>query len=62
MYKIFVACLSIFWIFDILNMPFMQMFDTTYPVNFWAWLLIWLFIPGCGAVSRCKTDQSYRNT
>lgn len=22
-----------FWLMDILNMPFMEMFDTTYPLN-----------------------------
>lgn len=45
MYKIFNSILTIFWILDILDMPFMQMFDTTYPINGWAWFLIWLFIP-----------------
>lgn len=45
MYYIFYACLIIFWILDILNVPFMAMFDTTYAINGWAWFLIWLLIP-----------------
>lgn len=24
---------GIFWIMDIMNLPFMEMFDTTYPLN-----------------------------
>lgn len=46
MYRLFYIALTIFWIFDIINMPFMKIFDTTYPVNGLAWLLIWIFIPG----------------
>lgn len=34
--------LTIFWIMDILNMPFMRMFDTTYPLNGEFWLLVLL--------------------
>lgn len=45
MYKIFYSIVSIFWVLDILNMPFMQMFDTTYPINGWAWFLIWMLMP-----------------
>ena len=45
MYNIFCSAVTIFWIFDIVNMPFMEMFDTTYPINGLAWLLILLFIP-----------------
>ena len=36
----------IFWILDITNMPFMQIFDTTYPMNTGFWWLIWIFILG----------------
>lgn len=36
----------IFWILDITNMPFMQMFDTTYPMNTLFWWLIWIFVLG----------------
>ena len=34
-----------FWVFDITNMPFMEIFDTTYPINGWAWFLILLLVP-----------------
>lgn len=36
----------IFWILDITNMPFMEMFDTTYPMNGLFWWLIWIFVLG----------------
>lgn len=52
MYKIFKACLDIFWLFDILNLPFMEMFDTTYPINGWAWFLIFLIIPSTNYITR----------
>ena len=45
MYRIFYSLLVIFWIFDILNLPFMQIFDTTYPINTVEWILIWILIP-----------------
>lgn len=45
MYKLFYFALTVFWIFDIINIPFMEMFDAVYPVNTFAWLLIWIFIP-----------------
>jgi hypothetical protein len=45
MYKIFYSAVMIFWILDILNFSFMQMFDTTYPINELAWFLILLVIP-----------------
>lgn len=38
--------LVLLWILDITNMPFMAMFDTTYPINTLVWLLIWIFIIG----------------
>jgi hypothetical protein len=50
MYKAFYAIVTIFWILDILNFPFMQMFDTTHPINGWAWFLIWLFLPSTSTV------------
>lgn len=34
----------IFWILDITDMPFMEMFDTTYPMNTLFWWLIWIFV------------------
>ena len=45
MYKVFRALLDIVWVLDILNLPFMEMLDTTYPINGWAWFLIFLVIP-----------------
>lgn len=28
----------LFWVADVMNLPFMEMFDTTYPLNGWFWL------------------------
>lgn len=36
----------IFWILDITDMPFMVIFDTTYPMNTEFWWLIWIFVLG----------------
>lgn len=30
-----------FWLLDIFNFPFMQMFDTQIPINTAAWFVIW---------------------
>ena len=38
--------LILFWILDITNMPFMETFDTTYPINTLVWFLIWIFVIG----------------
>lgn len=40
------ASAVLFWIMDILNMPWMTQFDTTYPLNGWFWVLVWIFILG----------------
>lgn len=32
---------SVFWLLDICNMPFMEIFDTTYPLNTLFWFLFW---------------------
>lgn len=45
MYKTFRALITLVWIADILNLPQVEMLDTTYPINFLAWLLIFMFIP-----------------
>ena len=50
MYKLFYAALIIFWILDIVNVPFMEMFDTTYPINGLVWFLIWMFVPSTSVV------------
>ena len=54
MYTIFYASIMIFWILDILNLPFMQMFDATYPINGLAWFLIILFLPSTTYVTTKK--------
>ena len=36
--------LTFFWILDICNLPFMEIFDTLYPINDFEWFLIWLFL------------------
>lgn len=30
----------VFWLMDIMNMPFMEVFDTTYPLNGLFWFLM----------------------
>lgn len=46
--------ITIFWILDVCNMPFMEMFDTTYPLNTLFWLLVWLLCSGETVVERRK--------
>ena len=41
------TAVTLFWIMDILNMPFMEMFDTTYPLNTLFWILVFSL---CGGV------------
>lgn len=44
----FNALVIIFWILDILdilNLGFMEMFDTTYPLNTLFWVLYFLLVP-----------------
>lgn len=49
MYKLFKAILTIIWVIDILDFPCVQFLDTTIPINFLGWFLIWEFIPDeCG--------------
>ena len=45
MYKTFEALLTIIWILDIINLPFMQFLDTTIPINTLAWFLIIMLMP-----------------
>lgn len=44
MFDTFYSGLLIVWILDILNMPFMKMMDTTYPINEFEWFLIIIII------------------
>ena len=41
----FNALVIIFWILDILNLGFMEMFDITYPLNTLFWVLYFLLVP-----------------
>ena len=36
--------ISLFWLADIMNLPFMAIFDTTYPLNGVFWFLGWILI------------------
>ena len=47
----------VFWIMDILNMPFMEMFDTTYPLNGWFWTLVFIFVGGLNLRINIKKDD-----
>ena len=40
--RVFRTMVSLFWLMDIMNLPFMEMFDTTYPLNglFWVCALV----------------------
>ena len=49
MYKMFNALLGIIWVMDILDFPCVEFLDTTCPINFWAWILIFLIIPNANA-------------
>lgn len=40
------TAITIFWILDVCNMPFMEIFDTTYPLNELFWFLVWMFCGG----------------
>ena len=42
------TAVTLFWIMDILNMPFMEIFDTTYPLNTMFWILVFAL---CGGVN-----------
>lgn len=50
MFKFLCAVISIFWAFDVLNLPFMEMFDTTYPINIVAWIAILFVLSTVGEV------------
>ena len=46
MVQLIKVMILIFWILDITDMSFMEMFDTTYPMNALFWWLIWFFVIG----------------
>lgn len=57
MYKVFYAALTIFWVLDVCNMPFMQMFDTTYPINELFWILVWILLPSTSVVVKNSNKE-----
>lgn len=57
MYKILYTAIIIFWILDICNLPFMEIFDITYPINGIEWLLIHLFMPDVDSSNK-KSERS----
>lgn len=57
MYKAFIGLVTAFWIADIINLPFMETFDTTYQLNFWFWLLFWIFVPSTRNGGKEKKDD-----
>lgn len=46
----------IFWILDITDMPFMEIFDTIYPMNGAFWWLIWIFVLGFSVEEEQRGD------
>ena len=44
MEKVLDKIIKIIWLLDILNFPFMEILDTTIPINTLAWILIWIFV------------------
>jgi hypothetical protein len=56
MYKIFYSILTIVWILDILDLPFMLFLDTKYPINGLAWLLIWILLPSTEKTIKHKNE------
>ena len=36
--------IALFWLADIMDLPFMEMFDTEYPLNGAFWILGWFLI------------------
>lgn len=45
MYKIFKSLIMFIWVFDVFNFKGFEFLDTTLPINFWAWLLIFIILP-----------------
>jgi hypothetical protein len=46
---------TMFWVLDIFNFKFMEMFDTTYPLNGWFWFVVFL-VEGFCTASTSKSD------
>ena len=39
MFRALKTAIEIFWVADIINLPFMEIFDTAYPLNGWFWTI-----------------------
>lgn len=56
-------CIMTFWLVDILDMPFMEEFDTTHPLNGLFWFLFYvlymanMYIPGTIKVEKANDDR-----
>lgn len=57
MWNIFRFGVFAFWLMDAINMPFMEIFDTRYPLNFLFWLIVWIVIPGYSFHAKIKHDN-----
>lgn len=44
MSKVLDKIIKIIWVLDILNIPGMEVLDTTVSINTLAWILIWIFV------------------
>jgi len=61
MFKIFKTLILIIWIIDILDINFLinniqvaEFLDKTVPLNFWFWLILWIFIPSSNYIDLNK--------
>lgn len=57
MFKIVKTLICIIWVIDVLDINFVidgievaEFLDETIKFNFWAWFLMWTFIPGSDVV------------
>ena len=57
----FNGLMTAFWILDILNPQFMEMFDTTYPLNTLFWVLWFIFAPSITYVRNTQEEQILKN-
>ena len=48
--------ITLFWLADVMNLPFMEIFDTTIPINGWYWFFAWLLIPTAHCVKIIGKD------
>lgn len=60
MYNLARLAIFIFWLLDVFNLPFMEQFDTTYPLNFWFWFVLWILLPGASTVQYVIKERKNR--